>query len=135
MTSPQLEALEPCPWCGDPMLWIEDIHFTHSSSATDLDDQQRCAIRHAIFHAEQIDWWNTRTLSPPQPIEEDVERLIEALEPFADLADEIQECVTDDFIMRGAYWDFRAGDLRKARAAISSMQEQSRSLINEGQGG
>jgi hypothetical protein len=98
--------MEPCPFCSDPMMWLEDAPcFTHTPASTDAGF---CYLRHTNFHAEQITWWNTRAATP-------LIGMREALGPFALAADGNDHLSDKACVMRM----FTVGDFRKARAALT----------------
>jgi hypothetical protein len=54
-----------------------------------------------------------------------IKRLTATLEPFALLADEVQPQVADDFKLTEAWASPKAGDLRRAREALSAIRARS----------
>lgn len=74
------QGLEPCPFCGDPMI-LEAGNFGHTAAFQDaLPEAARCLLRHTAYPEEVRTLWNTRALSPQDRIKE----LEEALTPSGD---------------------------------------------------
>lgn len=82
--------LLPCPWCngeatltsdGDPNWPIRIMDIHNEGCPLGFHQLQICYPDEATA----AEAWNTRA-TPPAPVEQDVERLRRALEPFAQLA-------------------------------------------------
>jgi len=73
MTATSPLSLKACPFCGDSMMWLEDVvGFTHEQ--TNIDGAT-CKIASSIIDGDRLEWWNTRA-----SIEDEVRELREALE-------------------------------------------------------
>jgi predicted RNA-binding Zn-ribbon protein involved in translation (DUF1610 family) len=104
------EVLKACPFCGTAPERLKNLDF--SDSAAFWHPEADCILSGCSIHRDKWQGWNTRT--PAVATDEGVERLLEALKPFSDCADQIADDEDDE---EWAKFRLLIKDYRRAKAA------------------